>query len=147
MEHKHWKALMNTASHINEWPFCQPSTLVGPHTYIPTMLLITIIIITDRSNDRNEIVVVEGRSTNVNIICGLDRINNPPLYWIINQTMYDMSNLPYIFKTTAYGTLTLETVNRRMNHWEIQCVRVTVEELIYGQMATLRVIYGNVTKP
>ena len=79
----------------------------------------------------------------MNIICGLDRINKPPLYWVINQNMYDTSNLPYIFKTTVYGILTLETINRRMDDWQIQCVRVTSnKELIRGPTTTFRVIYG-----
>ena len=87
--------------------------------------------------------VVEETSTNVNILCGLDIPNNPPVYWIINQNMYAISNLPHIFKTAGYEALTLEDVNRRMTGWEFQCVRVNAnKELIRGQMSRLTVYYS-----
>ena len=119
--------------------------LNGHGSYIICNNIVTECIPYNPNNEESNIItVVEGASTNVNIVCGLDRINNPPLYWIINQNMYDNSNLPYILKTTAYGILTLETVNRRMDGWEFQCVRVTSnKELICDPMAILRVLYGN----
>ena len=89
--------------------------------------------------------VVEGESTYVNIICPFDK-KDEPVYWKINQKLYHTSNLPYIFKSTVYGVLTLETINRRMNHWEIQCIRVdSNKELMRGERTVLRVLYGNAT--
>ena len=89
------------------------------------------------------ITVYEGISTNVNILCTLDKEQPEPLYWKINENLYDLYNFPKIFISVTYGTLTLPFVNRRMDGWEIQCVRVTsTKELLHGEMTLLRVLHG-----
>ena len=69
--------------------------------------------------------------------------NVPAFYWEIQQKIYHTSNLPYIFKHNINGGLTLETVNRRMHGWAIQCVRVTSKGWSRGVRIELVVRYGN----
>ena len=90
-----------------------------------------------------EITAVEGGSINVNILCTLDKEEPEPIYWLINGNLYDSYNFPKIFMSVNYGTLTLPSVNRRMNDWNIQCVRVTSnKELRHGENVLLKVLYG-----
>ena len=86
---------------------------------------------------------VEGKSKNVKILCTLDKEQPEPLYWLINKNLYDSYNLPRIFTSVTYGALTLASVNRRMDGWKIQCIRVTSnKELRHGETTSLHVLYG-----
>lgn len=98
-----------------------------------------------RSQSTTTRTVVEGISTNVDILCNLDR-QTDALYWKINHLVYDLYNVPKIFTILEYKALSLAEVDRRMNGWRFQCFTINpnIEEYLnLGRITVLTVIYGN----
>lgn len=88
--------------------------------------------------------VVEGESTNVNIICDLYR-ETGTLLWRIDGSVYYSDSVPQVFRAFGHAALTIESVDRRMDGWEFQCVVVTKDSTVkYGQITVLRVLFGKV---
>jgi hypothetical protein len=58
--------------------------------------------------------VVEGLSTNVDILCGLDRQLHPQ-YWEIEGRVYDLYSVPEIFEVRGHEAVRLANVDRRMD--------------------------------
>ena len=88
--------------------------------------------------------VGEGISTNVNILCDLDR-QFYPLYWRIQESIYDLYTVPEIFIVRDHEAITLPTVDRRMDGWRFQCFMVEPNNEDYinpGVITELSVIYG-----
>lgn len=88
--------------------------------------------------------VVEGRSTNIEIPCNLNRELHP-LYWNITGRVYELFSVPAIFTATSPDALTLASVNRRMNGWTLQCFTIDPANengLITGVTTVLIVLYG-----
>lgn len=90
-----------------------------------------------------EIRVVEGLSSNINIPCDLDRQFHP-VYWKIQGRVYDLYSIPRIFEMISHESITLPTVDRRMNGWTFQCFAIDPanEGLNEGTYTTLTVLYG-----
>ena len=87
---------------------------------------------------------MEDLSTNIDIICNLDRQLHP-LYWNITGKVYELYSVPAIFTTTSPEAITLASVNRRMNGWILFCFSVGVgvgHSVIAGATTVLHVIYG-----
>ena len=87
---------------------------------------------------------VEYLSTFVNILCNLDRQFHP-LYWMIQDRIYDLYNVPEIFTERTYGGITLPTVDRRMDGWRFQCFTIepsNEDNINPGEIRELTVIYG-----
>jgi hypothetical protein len=90
------------------------------------------------------VVAVERLSSNVNILCDLDR-DSHPLYWIIQGQVYELYSVPRIFRVRGYEAITLTSVDRRMDGWVFQCFNVNPdneEGLTPGLITTLTVVYG-----
>ena len=85
---------------------------------------------------------VEGSST-VNIFCDLNR-QDGVLHWKINNISYSEYNLPQVFQVVDDAGLTIEYeyVDRRMNSWTFQCIKINDEGVVFGTITTLIVIYG-----
>ena len=84
--------------------------------------------------------VVEGFSSNVNILCDLTR-QPDPLYWRINGSVFDLYSVPAIFETDGFASLTIPTVNRHMDGWTFQCFTLSTQQRqIYSQITVLSVI-------
>lgn len=64
--------------------------------------------------------VVEGISTNVAIPCDLFGFSGA-LYWRIEGLTYDLYSIPG-FIVDGYASITLPTVDRRVNNYTFQCL-------------------------
>ena len=88
--------------------------------------------------------VVEGFSTNVDILCDLDRQFHP-LYWRVDGLVFDLYNVPELFEVVEHEALTIGVVDRRMDGWRFQCFTVNPtrqDDETPGQMTLLTVVYG-----
>lgn len=88
--------------------------------------------------------VVEGISTNIDILCNLDR-RTDALYWKINHLIYDLYSVPKIFTILEHEALSLAEVDRRMNGWRFQCFTINPNiegGLNLGRITVLVVVYG-----
>jgi hypothetical protein len=88
--------------------------------------------------------VVEGLSSNVDIICNLDRQFHP-LYWSIEDRIYELYHVPEIFSSISVEAITLESVSRRMDGWRLQCFALDPSRedgVMAGVITTLEVLYG-----
>jgi hypothetical protein len=88
--------------------------------------------------------VVEGLNSNVDIICNLDRQFHP-LYWSIEDRIYELYHVPEIFSSISVEAITLESVSRRMDGWRLQCFAFDPSSengRIAGIITTLDVLYG-----
>jgi hypothetical protein len=87
--------------------------------------------------------VVEGLSSNVDIICNLDRQFHP-LYWSIADRIFELYNVPEIFSSISVEAITLGSVSRRMDGWRLQCFALDPSSengRIAGVTTTLDVLY------
>ena len=87
---------------------------------------------------------VEGVSRNINILCDLDR-QFYPLYWKINELIYDQYNVPQNFTVVEHEALVISDVDRRMDGWRFQCFTVnpsSSDGLTPGFVTILTIIYG-----
>lgn len=88
------------------------------------------------------ITVVDGVSTNVNILCNLDEQANTILYWNISGLVFDLSSIPDIFVINGHESITIPAVDRRMDNWTFQCCTVNPTGVNLGITSSLRVLYG-----
>lgn len=84
------------------------------------------------------ITVVEGFSTNTNIPCELNG-HIEPLYWRINELVYDLFSVPTKFVADGYVRLIIYRVNRHMDGWAFQCF--TLNDM-NSQISMLTVLYS-----
>lgn len=90
------------------------------------------------------VVAVEGLSMNVNILCDLDRQFHP-LYWRIQEQIYDLYGVPAIFRVRGFEAITITSVDRRMDGWRFQCFTIDPSAeggLKPGLVTTLTIVYG-----
>ena len=107
---------------------------------LPTLLMLLVLQTIDGQIIQR--TVVEDLSTNIDIICNLDRQLHP-LYWSIAGKVYELYSVPAIFTTTSPEAITLASVNRRMNGWRLLCFSVgATDHVIAGVTTVLHVIYG-----
>ena len=92
-------------------------------------------------------LAVEGLSSNVDILCDLDR-RLQPFYWDIQGQIYELYAVPEIFTVRGHGALNIAAVDRRLNGWRFQCFSLypTPDEVVkQGQITILTVVYGELT--
>ena len=86
--------------------------------------------------------VLEGFSTNIDILCDLD-LELHPQYWEIQGGVYDLYSVPEIFEVRGYEAITLANVDRRMNGWRFRCFTIVNENnLNLGETTILEVVNG-----
>ena len=93
--------------------------------------------------------VVEGLNANIDILCDLDRQLHP-VYWKIQEQVYDLYGLPEIFTLRGHEAISLATVDRRMDGWRLQCFSVDNTRpggLNPGMITILQVIVINNGEP
>ena len=83
-------------------------------------------------------------SENVDILCNIGR-QHQPLYWRIQERIYDIDSVPGFFLVQGHDGLKIPTVDRRLNGWRFQCFTVdfnTAGGINPGQINELNVFYG-----
>lgn len=98
-------------------------------------------------HDHHEMMVTEGGSRNVHIICDLPMQSDIyALYWKIKGLVYEMHNLPVAFQVMNRRGLKIIEVDRRMNRWTFQCFTINPHhwerEIFHSSITTLIVNYG-----
>ena len=119
-----------------------------PHPQLAVMkeqIRVVLLILASTCAQQQVVIRVgEGISTNVNILCDLDR-QFYPLYWRIQERIYDLYTIPEIFIVSFHGAIALPTVDRRMDGWRFQCFTVEPNNKDYlnsGAITELRLVYG-----
>ena len=108
------------------------------------MLLLLVLVVRNQAQTTFAKTAVEGVSRNINILCDLDRQFHP-LYWKINELIYDQYNVPQIFTVVGHEALVISDVDRRMDGWRFQCFTVnpsSSDGLTPGFVTILTIIYG-----
>ena len=90
---------------------------------------------------------VEGVSRNLQILCDLVDRQFYPLYWKINELIYNQYNVPEIFTVIGHeAVVIIDQVDRSMDGWRFQCFTVdptSSNGLTPGLVTILTIIYGN----
>ena len=86
--------------------------------------LFLIVLILEVSHQQKEQVAVAGVSTNINILCNLDRDEEAP-FWFINNTAYELFSIPfdfpYIPTVNSFSQLTIPVVVLELDNTLFQC--------------------------
>ena len=78
-------------------------------------------------NGQNSIVktILEGfGAQNVDFLCDIPDRQEHPLYWKINDYIYDLYHVPEIFEIQEHRGISIDVVDRRMNGWVLQCFTI-----------------------
>ena len=125
-------------------------TLLIMTTLALLLVVITVFQLSFSQINNVTLTLVEGRSFNIPIQCGLARsYPSISLYWRINGAMYNLLHLPEPFSARG-TTLVIPTPDRRLDGYILQCVSIqwagtgnsTVNENL-GQIITLDVLHAN----
>jgi hypothetical protein len=116
-----------------------PTLLLGNLTMSIQFVFVLLLLLQQATSQRmTPKNVVEGLSTNVDILCSLDRQLHPQ-YWKIEGRVYDLYSVPEIFEVRGHEAVRLANVDRRMDGWTIQCFTIGNEEDNLGIITILNV--------
>ena len=86
--------------------------------------------------------VLEGLSTNIDILCDLDRQLHPQ-YWEIRGRVYDLYSIPEVFEVRGHEAIRLPNVDRRMDGWTFRCFTIVDETRLMLGLETRLVVVPN----